>query len=136
MQTMRRRLPPVVVSGGLFNLQQFKSPAYSIYCSSGFVAFLGLYTGQFPAQHSSLFRILTHAHGTVLTFIDASGPSQDIPLHLSSYLVAIANAGSAIGRLSSGILADRVGASSLPPLVSFHLTNSSPPHRQQARSTS
>jgi len=87
--TIRRRLSPVVVSGGLFNLQQFKSPAYSIYCSSGFVAFLGLYT--------------------VLTFIDASGPSQDIPLHLSSYLVAIANAGSAIGRLSSGILADRVG---------------------------
>jgi MFS family permease len=57
---------------------------------------------------------LTHAHRTVLTFIDASGPSQDIPLHLSSYLVAIANAGSAIGRLSSGILTDRVGASSPP----------------------
>jgi MCP family monocarboxylic acid transporter-like MFS transporter 10 len=72
----------------------------------------------------------------VLTFIDASGPSQDIPLHLSSYLVAIANAGSAIGRLSSGILADRVGASS-PPLSSYFVSdNSSARHRHQARSTS
>jgi MFS family permease len=50
----------------------------------------------------------------VLTFIDASAPSQGVPTHLSTYLVAIANAGSAIGRLSSGILADRIGASSLP----------------------
>jgi len=48
----------------------------------------------------------------VLTFIDASAPSQGLPPHLSTYLVAIANAGSAIGRLSSGILADRIGASS------------------------
>jgi hypothetical protein len=46
MQTMRRRLPPIVATGGLFNLQQFKSPAYSVYTTSGFVAWLGLYTGQ------------------------------------------------------------------------------------------
>ena len=51
----------------------------------------------------------------MLTFIDASAPSQGVPPRLSTYLVAIANAGSAIGRLSSGILADRVGAS-LPTL--------------------
>jgi len=56
---------------------------------------------------------------TVLIFIDASAPTQGVPPHLSSYLVAIANAGSAIGRLSSGILADRVGTSSFPPLPSF-----------------
>ncbi|KAH9955222.1 MFS general substrate transporter [Russula dissimulans] len=87
--TIRRRLPPVVVSGGLFNPKQFKSPAYSVYTAAGFVAWLGLYT--------------------VLTFIDASARTQDVPPHLASYLVAIANAGSAIGRLSSGILADRVG---------------------------
>jgi len=53
-QTMRRRLPPVTVSGGLFNLQQFKSPAYSVYTASGFVAFLGLYTGQFVYVQSLL----------------------------------------------------------------------------------
>lgn len=46
MQTLRRRLPPIVAAGGLFNLKQFKSPAYSVYTASGFVAWLGLYTGQ------------------------------------------------------------------------------------------
>ncbi|KAI0306291.1 MFS general substrate transporter [Multifurca ochricompacta] len=88
--TLERRLPPVVASGGLFNLKQFRSPAYSVYTAAGFVAFLGLYT--------------------VLTFIDESAPSQGVPDNISSYLVAIANAGSAVGRLASGILADRVGA--------------------------
>ncbi|KAH9966149.1 MFS general substrate transporter [Russula compacta] len=88
--TLRRRLPPIVVSGGLFNLKQFKSPAYSTYTASSFVAFLGLYT--------------------VSIFIDASAPSQGVPDHLSAYLLSVANAGSAIGRLSSGILADRIGA--------------------------
>jgi hypothetical protein len=46
MQTLRRRLPPIVAAGGLFNPKQFKSPAYSVYTASGFVAWLGLYTGQ------------------------------------------------------------------------------------------
>jgi len=87
--TLRRRMPPTVVSGGLFNLKQFKSPAYSIYTASGFVAWLGLYT--------------------VLTFIDVSAPSQGVSGRLSSYLVAIANAGSAVGRLSGGIIADHIG---------------------------
>jgi len=45
----------------------------------------------------------------VLTFIDASARTQEVPLHLTPYLVSIANAGSAIGRLASGILADRIG---------------------------
>ena len=51
---MRRRLPPGSVSGGLFNLQQFKSPAYLMYTASGFMAFLGLYTGQFAYPQSLL----------------------------------------------------------------------------------
>lgn len=87
--TLRRRLPPIVAAGGLFNLKQFKSPAYSVYTASGFVAWLGLYT--------------------VLTFIDASGPTQGVSRHLSPYLVAIANAGSGVGRLSSGFVADGIG---------------------------
>ena len=49
-------------------------------------------------------------------FIDASAPSQGVPESFSPYLVSIANAGNAVGRLSSGILADRFGtSSSLPP---------------------
>ncbi|KAI0263412.1 MFS general substrate transporter, partial [Gloeopeniophorella convolvens] len=88
--TLKRRLPPVHVSGGLLNLKQFKSPAYSIYTAAGFIGFLGLYT--------------------VLTFINASAPSQGVSGDLSFYLVSIANAGSTVGRLASGIIADRVGA--------------------------
>jgi hypothetical protein len=44
-----------------------------------------------------------------LTFIDVSAPSQGVSDRLSSYLVAIANAGSAVGRLSGGIIADHIG---------------------------
>jgi hypothetical protein len=46
IQTLRRRLPPIVAAGGIFNPKQFKSPAYSVYTASGFAAWLGLYTGQ------------------------------------------------------------------------------------------
>jgi MCP family monocarboxylic acid transporter-like MFS transporter 10 len=45
----------------------------------------------------------------VLTFIDASAPSQGVSGHISSYLVAIANAGSGVGRLACGFIADRIG---------------------------
>jgi MCP family monocarboxylic acid transporter-like MFS transporter 10 len=49
-----------------------------------------------------------------MTFIDASAHSQGVPRHLSSYLVAIANAGSGVGRLSCGFIADRIGACYFP----------------------
>lgn len=45
-QTLQRRLPPMNVSGGLFNLRAFKNYAFSLYALSSFTAFLGLYTGQ------------------------------------------------------------------------------------------
>ena len=44
---MKRRLPPRRVAGGLLNLRAFKSAAYSTYCASAFVIFLGVYTGEF-----------------------------------------------------------------------------------------
>ncbi|KAI0050889.1 MFS general substrate transporter [Auriscalpium vulgare] len=86
---LKRRLPPTHVSGGLLNLKQFRMPAYSVYTASGFVAFLGLYT--------------------VLTYIDASAPSQGVTGDLPFYLISIANVGSGFGRLASGFAADRVG---------------------------
>ena len=46
----------------------------------------------------------------VLTYIDLSAISVGISPEFSFYLLAIANAGSGFGRISSGILADRVGA--------------------------
>ncbi|KAI9464986.1 MFS general substrate transporter [Lactarius psammicola] len=87
--TIRRRLPPTTLSGGLFNLKQFRSPAYTVYTASGVVIFLGL--------------------STLLIFVDASAPSQGVPEGVSSYLVSIANAGNAVGRLASGLLADHFG---------------------------
>lgn len=45
---MRRRLPPIHVAGGLFNLKAFKYPPFAIYTASSFVSFLGLYTGDQP----------------------------------------------------------------------------------------
>lgn len=47
----------------------------------------------------------------VLTFIVASAPSQGVPESFSPYLVSIISAGSAIGRIVSGLLADYFGTS-------------------------
>ncbi|KDQ61310.1 hypothetical protein JAAARDRAFT_32317 [Jaapia argillacea MUCL 33604] len=86
---LRRRLPPVNISGGLFNWKAFKSAPFTIYVFTCFVAFLGLYT--------------------VLTYIDISAVSVGISPDFAPYLVSIANASSALGRLLGGFLADRVG---------------------------
>ncbi|KAG6872973.1 hypothetical protein C0995_004512 [Termitomyces sp. Mi166 len=42
--TLKRRLPPVNVAGGLLNLHAFKYAPFTIYCFSAFFAFLGIYT--------------------------------------------------------------------------------------------
>src|ERR1700761_9280171 len=64
----------------------------------------------------------TAAHTlTVLTFIDASSRSQGVPESFSSYLVSIANAGNAVGRLSSGIFADKFGMTRSFPPTYLHL---------------
>ncbi|KAG8984519.1 hypothetical protein FRB95_005829 [Tulasnella sp. JGI-2019a] len=87
---VRRRLPPVYVAGGLFNLRAFKSAPYSLYVAASMVAFLGLYT--------------------CLTFIDNSGIEAGLSPDVSFYLVSIANAGSGMGRIISGVLSDRFGS--------------------------
>ncbi|KAI0267812.1 MFS general substrate transporter [Gloeopeniophorella convolvens] len=88
--TMKRRLPPKVVSGGMFNLRQFRSMAFCLFLLGGFLGYFGLYT--------------------VLTFINSSAPSQGIPIGMSPYLVSIASVGLAAGRIVGGWLADRTGA--------------------------
>ncbi|KIJ59680.1 hypothetical protein HYDPIDRAFT_43826 [Hydnomerulius pinastri MD-312] len=84
-----RRLPPVKVTGGLFNWAAFRNPVYTTYCISGLFTFLGLYTA--------------------LTYMSVSAESVGVSSDFSFYLVAIVNASSAIGRLSAGLLADRYG---------------------------
>ncbi|KAF9242043.1 MFS general substrate transporter [Melanogaster broomeanus] len=88
--TIDRRLPPVNVKGGLFNWTAFKNPAYTVYCFSGVTAFLGLYT--------------------VLTYIPISALDIGVSNNFAFYYISIANGSSAFGRLTAGLLADRLGA--------------------------
>jgi len=88
--TLRRRLPPKHVAGGLLNPAAFQSPAYTIYCISGIVSFLGLYT--------------------VLTYIDVSATSVGVSPDFSFYLISMANGASLFGRLTAGFAADKLGA--------------------------
>jgi len=88
--TLDRRLPPANVKGGLFNWAAFKNPAYVVYCISGTTTFLGLYT--------------------VLTYVPISAVQVGVSNDFAFYLIAIANGSSAFGRVSAGLLADRVGA--------------------------
>ncbi|KAH8802032.1 MFS general substrate transporter [Flagelloscypha sp. PMI_526] len=85
--TLRRRLPPKKVKGGLINPAIFKNPAYATYCLAQLCAFLGLYT--------------------VLIFIDVGATFVGVPSDFSFYLVSIVNAGSALGRLTAGFAVDR-----------------------------
>ncbi|TFK79571.1 MFS general substrate transporter [Polyporus arcularius HHB13444] len=87
--TIARRLPPKKDLGPFIDWKSFKNPAYSIYTLSLFIGFLGLYT--------------------CLTYLSLSGLLNGVNPDLSFYLLSIANASSAIGRLGGGILADRVG---------------------------
>ncbi|KAJ7496834.1 major facilitator superfamily domain-containing protein [Mycena latifolia] len=88
--TVRRRLPPKHVPGGLLNPAAFKNPAYTVYCASGAVAFLGLYT--------------------VLTYIDVSATFVGVSPDFSFYLISMANAASLFGRLACGVATDKYGA--------------------------
>ncbi|KAH6887338.1 major facilitator superfamily domain-containing protein [Coprinopsis sp. MPI-PUGE-AT-0042] len=88
--TLARRLPPKDMPGGIFNIKVFQSKIFSIYCSSVFVCFLGIYT--------------------VLTYIDVGATRIGISPDFSFYLVSIANASAATSRVLTGILADRYGA--------------------------
>ncbi|KAL7283742.1 hypothetical protein ACG7TL_003179 [Trametes sanguinea] len=87
--TVERRLPPKKRTGPFIDFSAFKSVPFTLYCCSSFLAFLGIYT--------------------VLTYIDVSAASEGLDPNFSFYLLAIANACSAIGRLAGGLLSDRVG---------------------------
>ncbi|KAG2154110.1 major facilitator superfamily domain-containing protein [Suillus clintonianus] len=86
---MKRRLPPVNVRGGLFNLKAFRNRAYTMYCMSGIMIVLGLYTE--------------------LTYISVSAVAIGVSKDFSFYILAIANAASTL-RVSLGLIADKIGA--------------------------
>ncbi|KAK7057637.1 MFS domain-containing protein [Favolaschia claudopus] len=91
--TVKRRLPPKHVPGGLLNPAAFKNPAYTVYCISGIVSFFGLYT--------------------VLTYLDVSATTVGVSPDFSFYLISMANGASLLGRLMAGFAADRFGAANI-----------------------
>jgi MFS transporter, MCT family, solute carrier family 16 (monocarboxylic acid transporters), member 10 len=98
------------VMGGLFNLQAFKSPPYSLYCASSFITWLGLYTGTRIFSPCSEYTLIPSYHAA-LTYIDVSAIRMGISPTFSFYLVAIANCSSTLGRITAGVMSERVGAS-------------------------
>lgn len=86
---LRTRLPPKPAAGGLFNLKAFKKPAFSFFSLAAFLIMGGLYTP--------------------LSYIDVMGSQQGLGDY-STYLIAIANACSTIGRIVPSLFADKVGA--------------------------
>ncbi|KAI0345395.1 MFS general substrate transporter [Trametopsis cervina] len=87
--TVVGRLPPKKDLGPFFDIREFKSVVYSLYCLSAFVAFLGLYTVQ--------------------TYIDVSASAAGVDSNFSFYLLSISNAGSAVGRIIAGPMVDSWG---------------------------
>lgn len=55
----------------------------------------------------------------MLTYIDVSAQFAGVDPNFSFYLLSIANAGSAVGRLGGGILSDVVGMSAAPAPINF-----------------
>ncbi|KAJ7926158.1 major facilitator superfamily domain-containing protein [Mycena leptocephala] len=90
---LRRRLAPVKTSGGIFNWRAFKYKPFSLYTLAVFTCFFGLYT--------------------LLTYIDVSATNAGIAPSFDVYLLAIANASSGVGRIMTGLLADRIGCMSV-----------------------
>ncbi|CDZ97503.1 Monocarboxylate transporter [Phaffia rhodozyma] len=86
--TLRPRLPPKNMSGGIFNFAAFKRPAFSLYVLGCWLIMVGLYTP--------------------LSYLDVMGRSQGLG-NFSTYLISISNASSVIGRLVPGFFADKVG---------------------------
>ncbi|KAG1723551.1 MFS general substrate transporter [Suillus lakei] len=86
---LKRRLPPVNVRGGLFNLKAFHNKAYTTYCISGIIILLGLYTE--------------------LTYLSVSAVAIGVSEDFSFYILAIANAASAL-RVTFGLMSDKIGA--------------------------
>lgn len=88
---LRPRLAPVKSKGGLFNFAAFKNPTFSLYVAGCWLVMNGLYTP--------------------ITYLDVAGTRAGLG-EFSSYLVAITNAFSIVGRLGPGYFADKVSCSS------------------------
>lgn len=96
-------------------MHAFKSLPYTLYCTSTFIMFLGLYTR--TSSPSTLFVLHLTRSLAVLTYVDVSAVQIGISEDFSFYLVSIANAASGLGRYAAGLTADRIG--SLNTMIPF-----------------
>ena len=121
--TLARRLPIKPSTTSLVDLRAFREPAYTVYCGAGFLGFLGFTTvsisslllssGVCPGAESRIPKSdianIGDFFGQLITYIDISAVSVGIPSNFAFYLVSFVNAGSAVGRLVGGPIADRIG---------------------------
>lgn len=87
--TLRTRLPPKSLPGGVFNLRAFKLPYFACFVAACFFIQAGLYTP--------------------LSFLDVMGKQLGLGGY-SVYLVSIANAASILGRIGPAYIADKWGS--------------------------
>ncbi|KAJ3930697.1 MAG: hypothetical protein NXY57DRAFT_874319, partial [Lentinula lateritia] len=91
--TIKQRRSSLIVKGHLLDFSPMQSRIFLLYCSTLFSIYLGYYT--------------------FTTYIATSAISNGVPVNFSFYLVAICNACSGLSRLTSGFIADRLGALNL-----------------------
>jgi MCP family monocarboxylic acid transporter-like MFS transporter 10 len=86
----------------LFDFSVMKSAAFIFYFASAVFTFMG--------------------STTLMAYLDVSAMARGVDTRVVPYLLSILNASSALGRISSGLLADRLGAQvnfDLPILNSY-----------------
>jgi len=111
--TMRCRLPPKDIAGGVFHFSALKSPAFSIYCLSAVVCYLGFYTRKERVYLciSSTTLIFSFCFSPVPTFLDISALDAGLSPNFAFYFLAIVNAGSFFGRIATALMIDKIGRS-------------------------
>jgi MFS transporter, MCT family, solute carrier family 16 (monocarboxylic acid transporters), member 10 len=87
--TLRMRVVPASRQGAPFDFCILKSPAFLFYFSSALFTFMG--------------------STTLMSYLGVSALARGVDPGVAAYLLAILNASSTIGRVSSGLLADRFG---------------------------
>lgn len=88
---IKQRLPPPKKTRSLFDLDAFREPPFLIFSFGLFFSFVGLY---FPFFYlPSFFTSYLHASSNI-----------------SFYIIAVLNAASVFGRITPGLLADRIGS--------------------------
>ncbi|KAF8143131.1 major facilitator superfamily domain-containing protein, partial [Mycena galopus ATCC 62051] len=94
-----RRLRPVKASGGMLGLHIFRNKTCSVFTLSGVISCLGV--------------------ATMSTYITSSAIAFGMSPNLATYLLAIVNFSSGVGRVVSGLLGDRFGPMNIMTIMTI-----------------